>query len=57
MPLPSVDKFGLVKNPLVFSVFTTNANEGSGAPPSSNNFLLSDGSNFLLSDGSDFLLS
>ncbi len=53
MPFPN-KKFGIIDNPLIFSVFSGN-NDGE-SEFSDNEFLLLDGEFFMLLDGTHFLL-
>lgn len=54
MSLPSVNGFGVVVNPLVFSLYLSGGNHGGGPP--NNVFELLSGQNFLLLNGTLFLL-
>jgi len=51
--LPSVNGYGIVENPLVFTPFAYGT--GGDVPVPNNAFLLLDGSLFKLLDGSDLL--
>lgn len=54
MSFPKAGEFGIVQNPLVFSIFGDNNSPSSMT--SDQDFLLMDGEWFLLMDGTNFLL-
>jgi hypothetical protein len=54
MPLPNINGFGIVNNPLIDGVFEDNNEPGTIVP--ANDFLLMNGDYFLLQNGQNFLL-
>lgn len=56
MSYPKVGSFGIASEPLKFSPFFQNNNDGEGDVFRNNNFLLLDGEFFLLLDGTHLLL-